>query len=68
MRDDVAKIKARIEYATQEERLNILTNKLCQEWHTNDHAEYIKELLTLFRDLEIDCRGGTNETNPTAIR
>ena len=68
MRGDVAKIKARIEHVTQEERLGILTNELCQEWYTNDHAEYIKELLTLFRDLEIDCRGGTNETNPTANR
>lgn len=68
MRGDVAEIKARIEHATQEERLDILTNELCQEWYTNDHAEYIKELLILFRDLELDCRGSTNEANPTANR
>lgn len=53
MRADVAEIKSRIEYVTQEERLNILTDELCQEWYTNDNAEYIKELLILFRDLEV---------------
>lgn len=52
MRDDVAAIKEQIEYVSQDERLEILTDELCQIWSTNDDAEYIKALLVLLLELE----------------
>lgn len=55
MIERIAAIKEQIEYVTTDERLEILTDELCQIWSTNDDAEYIKALLALLIELESDC-------------
>lgn len=43
-------LRAELKSLTYEEKLEVLSDVLCEEWYLIDHAEFIKEVLDVFAD------------------
>ena len=43
---------------SSDERIDALSNLLCQEFYSLDHVEHIKKVLLIFKKLE--CKAGGN--------
>lgn len=60
---DYAELEVELSKLTTDDRVDILSNILCQEFYLVDHIEHIKKVLLILLRLE-----NGNEVNTTAIR
>lgn len=60
---DYAELEVELSKLTTDDRIDILSNILCQEFYLVDHIEHIKKVLLILLRLE-----NGNEVNTTAIR
>lgn len=59
---DYAELEVELSKLTTDDRVDILSNILCQEFYLVDHIEHIKKVLLILLRLE-----NGNEVNLTAI-
>jgi len=59
---DYAELEVELSKLTTDDRVDILSNILCQEFYLVDHIEHIKKVLLILLRLE-----NGNETNTTDI-
>lgn len=59
---DYAELEVELSKLTTDDRIDILSNILCQEFYLVDHVEHIKKVLLILLRLE-----NGNEVNTTAI-
>ncbi len=58
---DYSELEVELSKLTQHDKVDVLSNILCQEFYLIDHVEHIKNILLILLRSESD-----NEANPTA--